>query len=381
MAHLIEEYAKSCGVKIGTPILDEHFFPITHKKYCTIDTRAEMPARFYPYWGETIALLKMSLVPKLAIIRIGDNNDTNHYGETQSVGGLSIKQLCHVIKGSSLHISVGGPTMHIASAFGVPSVSLFSNTLAEYEGPVWNKNKGVCLQAKLAEGYPSFSPEEAKPSILSIHPDHIISAAHSLCPEEISEPKEKITFIGELYHHKLLEVVPDFVAPLPILKNKLLNVRYDLCPNDKNLEGWLQTNRCSIISNKILPIDLLSKYKTSVTYMNFICEIGEFPDEDYLLQLQALGHPFKLYFKGKDSPEFRVELNRYFDFNFERIEPPTEWPENISEKTLFHTNKIIFNKDGQYGSKAHLLAKRNDNVLIKSLDFLEEIGHFYLYEK
>ena len=36
MSHLAEEYAKSCGVKIGKPILKPHYYPVVHEKYITI---------------------------------------------------------------------------------------------------------------------------------------------------------------------------------------------------------------------------------------------------------------------------------------------------------------------------------------------------------
>ena len=38
MSHLIEEYAKSLGVKIGKPVLNDHFYPILDEKYITIHT-------------------------------------------------------------------------------------------------------------------------------------------------------------------------------------------------------------------------------------------------------------------------------------------------------------------------------------------------------
>ena len=39
MSHLAEEYAKSCGVKIGKPVLKPHYFPILHDLYRTDNHR------------------------------------------------------------------------------------------------------------------------------------------------------------------------------------------------------------------------------------------------------------------------------------------------------------------------------------------------------
>ena len=49
MSHLAEEYAKSCGVKIGKPVLKPHYFPIVYDKYITIhnDKNATKKAKLY----------------------------------------------------------------------------------------------------------------------------------------------------------------------------------------------------------------------------------------------------------------------------------------------------------------------------------------------
>ena len=33
MSHIVKEYAKELGVKIGKPIITEHFFPVLNDKY------------------------------------------------------------------------------------------------------------------------------------------------------------------------------------------------------------------------------------------------------------------------------------------------------------------------------------------------------------
>ncbi len=38
MSHIVEEYAKSLGVKIGQPIFKHHFFPVKSEKFITFHT-------------------------------------------------------------------------------------------------------------------------------------------------------------------------------------------------------------------------------------------------------------------------------------------------------------------------------------------------------
>ena len=58
MSHLVEEYAKSCGVYVGEPIIKEHFYPVLHDKYITVHTDAKDQARSYSHWEIVLQLLK-----------------------------------------------------------------------------------------------------------------------------------------------------------------------------------------------------------------------------------------------------------------------------------------------------------------------------------
>jgi len=50
MSHLIEEYAKNLGVKIGKPVLAEHFFPVIPEKYITVSVEPQIPSKQYKYF-------------------------------------------------------------------------------------------------------------------------------------------------------------------------------------------------------------------------------------------------------------------------------------------------------------------------------------------
>jgi hypothetical protein len=379
MAHQIEEYAKHCGVKIGKPIFAEHFIPVKHEKYYTIDTSNSSPAAQYPYWTEFVALLRRSIPKDVAIIRIGHPSDTRNYGEDSSFFELTVKQLIYVIKGSSCHFTIGGASSHIASAFNIPQVSVQSNYLHEYVGPVWS-DKVVNIQADLPNGKPSFSAQEEKPVIFSVWPNKMVDAGHKLLPDQIMPCQEKITHMGKLYCHYLFEVVPDFWQPLAALQGKVINVRYDLHPDLGNLERWLQSNPCSLVTKEAIPLDLARKYRKSIAFINFFNESGSFPPLDYLHDLKTAGIQFSLFSEEQDSESYRRDMNKYFDFQLKRVDAPTEWPDGITDKTRFRTNKVIFTKDGQFGSRAHVKLLDRDNLVIKDLDFLREIDHFYLYE-
>jgi hypothetical protein len=70
MSHLAEEYAKSCGVKIGKPVLRPHYFPILYDKYITIHNDKKVQSKEYDMWPEVIELLKPYL-KDIKVIQIG----------------------------------------------------------------------------------------------------------------------------------------------------------------------------------------------------------------------------------------------------------------------------------------------------------------------
>ena len=378
MPHLVKEYAKHCGVQVGQPVLGQHYFPIKYDKYIIVDTSGSSQASKYPYWSELISLLQESLPSEVALVRIVSPDEKKFHGEDLALGNLSIKQINYIINNAMAHIGVYGFTQHIASAFDVPTVVMYSNNMPEYCGPAWS-DKCINIKPKYKNGKPSFASEEKKPVVFSIYPDTVVSSLNKLIPDICEEPVHEAQYIGRLYHHKLYEVVPDFYHPIKELHNQLLNVRMDLNHNEDNLSLWLKSHRCSIISSKEISLDLIQKFKRNIPFINFFCEVGEFPKEDYLHELAAAGIGFKLFSSGGDSKELRKEMNRYFDFSFDLIKLPSEWPEEIEGAQYFNSNKQIFCKDGIFMSKAHMKAKQRDRKIIKSLDFLEELDHFYLY--
>jgi hypothetical protein len=78
MAHLIEEYAKSLGVKIGKPFVVDHFYPTLHEKYITIHCDNKIDSKYYEYFPQVLNLIKSILNSKgYAIYQVGGPQDIN----------------------------------------------------------------------------------------------------------------------------------------------------------------------------------------------------------------------------------------------------------------------------------------------------------------
>lgn len=380
MSHLLIEYAKHLGVKTGRgPVLGEHFIPVPYEKYILIDISSPSQACQYPYWEEVVSLLRSSIPNEIKICLIRDPNRNDFLGEDFSFNNLSIKQYSYVIRNSLAHICVYGFSHHIASAYNVPSVVMFPNNHPDYVRSIWSENT-INLKADYKNGKPSFAASEESPVIYSIYPDTIVDSLSKLSPEICSPSEHNVHFIGESYSHKLLEVIPDFFFNVEELQGRLINVRMDLNFDEDILRKWLQNNRCSIISDRPLSLDLCRTFKRTLTFINFFCDAGQFPDVEYLQELKSLGVKFKLW-SSLPADDVKDELNKYFNFDFDLIDLPDGWPKNFPEDGFFISKKKIFCKNGIFYSRAHFESMDRSNKVIKSLDFLKEIQHFYIYDK
>ena len=71
MSHLIEEYAKNLGVKIGNPVVKDHYFPVLFEKYITIHQAVNVPSKIYSHYDIVVSLLKPFLDrAKIKIIQL-----------------------------------------------------------------------------------------------------------------------------------------------------------------------------------------------------------------------------------------------------------------------------------------------------------------------
>ena len=75
MAHLLEEYAKSLGVKISSPVVKDHFFPLNFDNYITISKDDGIESKSYPYYDLVVDLLKPFFDrANIKIVQLGGNS-------------------------------------------------------------------------------------------------------------------------------------------------------------------------------------------------------------------------------------------------------------------------------------------------------------------
>ena len=386
MSHLIEEYAKNLGVKIGLPIFPTHYMPIVDDKYITVHVDNKIDSKFYEFFPEVIELLKNLLQPLgYKIYQIGGGDDPQLPFVDKSFLGFTRKQTSFIVKNSSLHFGIDSFPVHQASVFDVPIVVLYSHIYPSHANPYWSTSSKVrILEADRGGRKPSYTYHEKPKSINTIKPEEVVK---SVC-ELLNIPYTKsinTKFIGERYSQAVVEIIPNFYGFSEELKNRLINIRMDYFHNENNLLAWCSNYACHIITNKQISIKVLSECKNNIKKITFqIQNTKDFPKE-YLEAVKNLGLDIACSTKNKE--ELAEIRNFYFDFRIELDEPPNQDSVNqLSQisNLKFLTKKDIFSNGKRYASKAHVdsdkvFVDRASDVIYNE-SFWTDLDHYFIYE-
>lgn len=382
MGHLIEEYAKSLGVKIGKPIFVDHFYPISNEKYITIHADNKIDSKTYEYFPQVINLLKPYLISNgYKIYQIGGPEDPKLNNVDSNYLNLTYKQSAFLIKNSKLHIGIDSLPIHIASMYDIPIVALYSHIYPSNAYPYWSdKNKISIIEAERNGFKPSFSYQESPKCIRNIKPEEIVEKSLKLLNIEYKNTFNTLN-IGSHYHIPLVEIVPNFRATLQDQKDKILFIRADLHFDDQTIAFWAAHHKVKIITNQKIPIDLLSQFNSNIEHVFF--KINDFNiDNEYFTTLKTLKIKFTIC--TQDFENLSKFRNNYFDFVVEFDNVLDRIKNQKKYNCKFLTNKVIISNGNVYPSEAHLNINKgidmNNEVIYDDDKFWKDAEHFYFYE-
>jgi hypothetical protein len=382
MSHLIEEYAKTLGVKIGKPYLCEHFYPTIDEKYITIHTDKKIDSKNYEYFPQVLNIIKSILNKKgYKIYQIGGPEDPKLENIDGCFLNLNFKQSAYLIKRSQLHLGIDSLPVHIASMYDIPIVALYSHTYAANAYPYWSSKENVIvIESEKNGNKPSFSYQENPKTIRTIKPETIAQSIFNLLKIE-----EKVNFntlrIGNHYHIPFVEIVPNFRANLEDQKNKTLYIRADLHNDDQTIAFWCANYKTKIIAANEIPIPLIKQFASNIEHVYF-----KIKDQSISNEYFDLVRKCKVNFTicVDDEENIAQIRNHYFDFKVEfdnikqRIEKVTK------QNGYFLTNKILLSEGNLYPSEAHLNANKKLDTLNEVMHdddaFWKDAEHFYIYD-
>jgi len=246
MSHLAEEYAKSCGVKIGKPTLKPHYFPILQEKYITIHNDKKVQSKEYNMWNDVIDLIKPEL-EDVKIIQVGAFGEDKIEGVDFHIPTSTLKQCAYIIQKGMGHVGIDSVPVHIASALDKPVVSIYAHTYASTCSPLWNeKSKSIIIESDRGGNKPSFSLQENPKTINFIKPEKIAQAILDILNIDKTINHQTL-FIGNNYTSNFVEIIPTEKTGVT---SGHIDVRMDYAHNEDVLADILQRNKAEVTTSK-----------------------------------------------------------------------------------------------------------------------------------
>ena len=272
---LLDTYATNTGSKIDKPFIYTKFFPLPLEKYITFQAQTPYDSRNYSYWQEVIGLIHAPLLKEnIHILQVGIKDEKVFNGTINIVGQTTLNQLAYVIENGILHFGADSLSVHLASYFDKPILSIYSISNPNVAGPHFgDKDKHILLKGyeRIGNKKPSYSQVESPKSIDTIKPEEIakgildlLNISHSKLPETIH--------IGPDFNNRSFEVILDDeidVNSIPI-ENPI--IRMDYLFNEKVLEKVLSIKKSIIFTDKPIKKDILKKHKSNIIQLIYIID-------------------------------------------------------------------------------------------------------------
>lgn len=350
-----QKYASSCGVPLGEPTVAVGYFPLKTDKYIIIDNRNRNDMNTYGLYSDVISYIYPFLEKEGVKIISFCKSAKNPIEKTTPYISLTKKQEAFFIENALLVVSSESLTNHIANALGVKSIGLYSIFPSETVKPIW-KEGHVAIESKKKGNLPSYGLKEFPKAIDFINPEEISQNILDAIGINVKIPHETL-YIGDYYSTKVVEVIPDFVAPPEFMKNKSLNLRMDYHFDENNMCKWLHNRYLNVMTDKPVNIDMLKYFKKNIAQLTI--SINENFSNEYLKEVQRVGLKLEIFCENKkEIANYRF---KFFDFDINETiyKSKKELKDvKITSNTKFLSSKILLSEGQKYSCHEAKKAKK-----------------------
>lgn len=390
--HLLERYSLSAGSLIDKPEVPTKFYPIPFDKYITFNAAStNMPAKNYAYWGEVIGILLPELKKKgVEIIQLGDGAEPMFPGFHCLNGKTSIAQSAYIVKNAMLHLGVDSMLVHIASAFNIPIVALYSVSPPETCGPTFSENY-IALEPNFKDGESYYYNPQGPNVVNSIKVEDIVTAVSKQL--DLNPVKIETLHIGGNYLNSIFEIIPSkHIMPANFHPPIVPTIRYDYGGEENDVFVQLQNRKCAIYTDKAINATILSQLKQNLERVVFEIKKtnrGALPEDvKFVKDLLFAGIPFVIVsaLSNEELALARLDLSEFAIIN---SKPTGQRPNvEITNNTFYKTNKIVFVDNKAFMSFEHwrnnqpIMDNNPVGKIIDTPEFWKDMSDFvFVYKK
>lgn len=381
---LISTYAGATGLLIDHPDIKELFYPHPFERFITVQTGSAQGAKCWDYWQEAVAMLKPILdANRIAILHLGAKEDPALNGVHDLRGKTTYLQSHYLVKRTLCHMGNDSWLAHAAGWNHRPLVALYGSTDPGPHGPYWcDVANTILLVSHRHGGRPSYAQQEAPKTVNLIRPEQVANAVLRLLGVT-DRFTHTTTYIGPLYQHAVLELVPNTVPAATFCPELPVSVRMDLLHSEETLAALLQTGRkVHIVTRRAIALPMLGHYRAQVlTYAHEIAPGADEPPLVYVDTIRSVFPTSHAFFTRATDAKVVADLRlAYLDHvvistqrDLTRDDYVTgalaylnrpDTPENRLDMvaqlghTRFKTNRYILSQGAVYVSHAHAAANK-----------------------
>jgi len=317
----------------------------------------------------------------IKILRIGSEGNIKVEGVYDYHNLTNFNQTSYVLEKSLLHFGSLDYCTYLSSYKNTPTVCLFSDLPSSSFALKSNSFYPITPE----NHFPTYSDSQHPKFINSIHPVKIAVAI--LEKLNIKNDLSSIiqSFIGESYHSRIVEIVPDWLPFPGFIKNSLLNIRMDYHFNEENAYQFTRSNKIGIITDKPLSKDFCLLAKESILRISFC--VDDDLDLNFLKFLKKIKIPYELFSKDKSKiNKLRLEnIDEEIRLHEYKSKKDLDIPSNICDNSIMKSSKMLISKERKFASKAHWILDRDisseDQGVIDTSDFWMDSDYYIIYNK
>ncbi len=353
---LLESYSRSCSVPIkNKPKIFEKYFPLPDSitKYITIQNKSGMPAKDYSYFNEVVDIIKPYLDKEnIKILHLGQDSPPLNYVINLN-NQTTIGQSYYLLKKSLCHVSVDSWTVHAACAEEVPCVSLYGSTTVENHSPFhFNPDKSIFIESSRNGNKATFAREENPKTIDLIMPEQVAEATLKLLGIKYDYPYKTI-YIGRSFFNRMVESDCSGVinmTQLPPLPGLIMRMDFNF--NLAVLMNQLSNTKCSIITNKPIPINILQENRNNI--LEVIYKVEKENNANFIKELIDNKIKYNMFSELSDEDLNLIKLD-YIDYSIIHQRKWLAMPDELKDKNLeniyYKSSKITLSNLGIFASK------------------------------
>lgn len=349
--HLIEKYATSCGIKINKPEIYQKYLPIPFNNYILFYPKNQKTEAEYDHWQIVIDTIIQFLNPlNIQIVQIG-NKDSKKYNNCAFIDESSIdfQNVAYIIKNSQLVLGMDGIYNHIASSFNKKIVGLYYNVNIENIKPYWGEKVNQKLLYPKVGNRPFYGSNKIHKSINKINPEELIKSVLTLLNIKYPQMINTI-YIGNNFHNKTLDVIPDGQININALNIPNLIVRMDLSFDEVVLKDLVATKKCVIVTRRAINKELISTYKNNILQIVYLLDKNN--DPSFVKFIKNNNIQYILLSEESDETINSFKLD-YMDYGliFKKEKNKKTFELSETKKAIFRSAKTYFSSKGIFTSK------------------------------